>query len=771
MKADNGTAREQTQRTAQTVLHASRIESLLIDEAGISALTEGRPTDPFSLLGCHRSPQGLVIRSFHPGALAVDVLAYAAGRAEEEMVQLASLSRISEAGYFAGIIPARLTPARYLLRILWPDAEGKPGVLQYTEDPYAFPPLLSDLDLHLLAEGRHFRMSTCLGAQPMVIDGVTGTRFAVWAPNAIRVSVVGDFNGWDERRHPMRLRHDAGIWELFIPRVGPGTRYQYDLIGAQGERLPRKSDPVARRCELPPSTASIVAATEPFSWTDQAWMARRNARNHLHAPMSIYEVHAGSWRHLAASGHTDWHALADALIPYVRELGFTHIELLPVMEHPFGGSWGYQPLGLFAPTTRMGEPAAFAAFVDRCHAANIGVIVDWVPAHFPADAHGLARFDGTHLYEHQDPREGYHPDWNTLIYNLGRNEVRGFLINSALEWLERFHVDGLRVDAVSSMLYRDYSRRPGEWIPNIYGGRENLEAIAFLRQLNQIAAERCPGALIIAEESTAWPGVSAPAEQGGLGFHYKWNMGWMHDTLAYLRRDPIHRRYHHHDITFCLTYAFSENAVLPISHDEVVHGKGSLVNKMPGDTEQKLANLRAFLGLMWTHPGKKLLFMGCEFGQWQEWNHAGQLQWELLDDARHRGISQLVRDLNHVYVAEPALHTGDCDSRGFSWVIADDALQSVYAFLRLDVTGSQPPLLVVCNFTPVARHAYRVGVPSLPGTERWLEMLNTDSYLYGGCNQGNLGMVEVEAVASHDYFDSLSLTLPPLSTLILKPEN
>jgi 1,4-alpha-glucan branching enzyme len=769
LKSDHSTAEGQTTAIVHTLHQAKQIESLLADDAAVTALAQARLNDPFSLLGCHRTGEATLIRSFQPGALAVDVLAGEPGCNDENQPVLATLAKISEHGLFAGVLGNLPASGRYLLRILWPNEHGP---IQYTEDPYAFPALLSELDLHLLAEGRHFCMSSCLGAQPMVIDGVSGTRFAVWAPNAQRVSVVGDFNAWDPRRHAMRLRHDAGVWELFIPRVGAGARYQYDLIGASGEPLPRKADPMARRTETPPSTVSIAAEAAAFTWRDHEWMTKRSTRDHLRSPMSIYEVHASSWRKLVEAGRMDWQLLADALIPYVAGMGFTHIELLPVTEHPFGGSWGYQPLGLFAPTARLGEPAAFASFVDRCHLAGIGVIIDWVPAHFPADVHGMARFDGTALYEHHDPREGYHPDWNTLIYNVGRNEVRGFLINSALEWLERYHVDGLRVDAVSSMLYRDYSRKPGEWIPNIHGGRENLEAIAFLRQLNQVVAERFPGALVIAEESTAWPKVSAPTEQGGLGFQYKWNMGWMHDTLAYMGRDPVYRQHHHHDITFGLTYAFSENAILPISHDEVVHGKGSLLNKMPGDTVQKLANLRAFLGLMWTHPGKKLLFMGCELAQYREWNHDGFLQWDLLEHEGHRGVQNLVQDLNRLYVREPALHAGDCDGRGFSWVIADDHLQSVYAFLRHDVSGRTPPALVVCNFTPLTRHGYRIGVPaSAPAGPTWKEVLNTDSLLYGGCNQGDFGMVQSEDIASHGQPASLILTLPALSTLILQPEN
>ena len=771
MKADHSTVGEHAAAAAHALIQARQVESLLTDEAAIAALVQARLSDPFALLGRHRVDQGTAIRSFQPGALAVDVLAREPGRNDEDQPTLGSLAKISEHGLFSGVLSDLPASGRYLLRILWPDDRGQPGAIQYTEDPYTFPALLSDLDLHLLAEGRHFCMSSCLGAQPMVIDGISGTRFAVWAPNARRISVVGDFNAWDARRHPMRLRHDAGVWELFIPRVGSGSHYQYDLVGANGEPLPRKADPVARRTAAPPSTVSVVADAQAYAWSDREWMEKRGERNHLHAPMSIYEVHASSWRELGDAGCANWQRLADTLIPYVLDMGFTHIELMPVMEYPFGGSWGYQPLGLFAPTARMGEPAAFASFVDQCHLAGIGVIVDWVPAHFPTDAHGLARFDGTALYEHQDPREGYHPDWNTLIYNVGRNEVRGFLINSALEWLERYHVDGLRVDAVSSMLYRDYSRAPGQWIPNIHGGRENLEAIAFLRQLNQVVSERCPGALVIAEESTAWPGVSAPPEHGGLGFHYKWNMGWMHDTLSYISRDPVYRRHHHHDITFGLSYAFSENAILPISHDEVVHGKGSLLNKMPGNAQQKLANLRAFLGLMWAHPGKKLLFMGCELAQYREWHHDGFLQWELLENESHLGVQKLVQDLNRLYVSEPSLHVGDCDSGGFSWVVADDHLQSVYAFLRHDVSGKSGPVLVVCNFTPVARHGYRIGVPAIGVGENWKEILNTESLLYGGCNQGNLGTVQAQNIASHGQSASLVLTLPPLSTLILKSEN
>jgi 1,4-alpha-glucan branching enzyme len=733
------------------------------NDAGLSCRPLGdHLNDPFAVLGPHRVAGRIFIHTFQPGALSVEVLTHADGAYGSPV----PLQQVSADGLFAGAIAGFTElPAAgsYVLKITWPG-----GVHQITEDPYAFGLLLGELDLHLIAEGRHFELDRCLGAQPMMIAGVEGTRFAVWAPNACRVSVVGDFNGWDGRRHVMRARRGSGVWEIFIPRLLPGTCYKYEIVGADGVLLPHKADPVARATEAPPSTASVVAAATSFDWTDQDWMARRAGRQHSSAPISIYEVHAGSWQRIfeAENRSLNWHELADRLIPYVTQMGFTHIELLPVMEHPFGGSWGYQPLSQFAPSARLGSPDAFASFVNRCHAAGLGVILDWVPAHFPADAHGLARFDGTALYEYEDPREGFHQDWNTLIYNLGRKEVSGMLLASALYWVERFHIDGLRVDAVSSMLYRDYSRKPGEWLPNVHGGRENLEAIAFLRELNQVLAERCPGALCIAEESTAWPGVSAPAADGGLGFSCKWNMGWMHDTLRYVQTDPLFRRYHHDDVLFGLDYAFTERFVLPISHDEVVHGKGSLLNKMPGDLPQKFANLRAYLGFMWTHPGKKLLFMGCEFGQPKEWNHDASLQWELLDDPRHAGIQNLVRDLNRLYSSEPALHDGDCDANGFAWVVGDDRSNSVFAWLRSSVGGQNArQVLVVCNMTPVSHEAYRIGVPTTSG--RWDEILNTDSAFYGGTNRGNMGVVKVEAQASHGYASSIVLTLPPLSAIVL----
>jgi 1,4-alpha-glucan branching enzyme len=647
-----------------------------------------------------------------------------------------------------------------LLRIDWH------GVIQETEDPYSFGLVLGELDLYLVSQGAHWRLAERLGAAVDTVEGVEGVRFAVWAPNARRVSVIGEFNSWDGRRHPMRLRRDAGIWELFVPRLQAGELYKFEIVGAGGQLL-QKADPLARRTEAPPRTASVVASPEPYLWTDQDWIAARGARQGPKAPLAIYEVHAGSWLRPEndADAVLDWDGLASRLIPYAVGMGFTHLELMPIMEHPFGGSWGYQPLSQFAPSARYGKPEAFARFVDCCHAHGLGVILDWVPAHFPSDPHGLVEFDGAPLYEYADPREGFHPDWNTLIYNLGRIEVQGFLLASALHWLETFHVDGLRVDAVASMLYRDYSRRAGEWTPNVFGGRENLESIAFLKRLNQLVAERCPGAITLAEESTAWPGVTAPVSQGGLGFSYKWNMGWMHDTLAYFGKDPIYRSWEHDHITFGLIYAFSERFVLPLSHDEVVYGKGSLWRRAPGDEWRKRANLRACLGLMWTHPGKKLLFMGDEIGQRSEWNHDGEVEWRLLDDPGHAGLQRFVRDLNRLYGAEPALHQGDAEPWGFEWLVATDTANSVFAWLRRDRAGQ--PVLVALNMTPVVRTGYRIGAPA-PGV--WVEQLNSDGEAYGGGNVGNGGRAVAQDIPAHGQAWSLSLTLPPLAILVLKPQ-
>jgi len=723
-----------------------------LDPTLADALAHARLGDPFAVLGPHDGPHGRVVRAFLPGAERVELVAREGGR------RIGELSQNEPYGLFVGLAD---TAEAYRLRIQWP------GAAQETEDPYSFGLLLSDLDLYLFNEGRHFELAFALGARPMTIDGVAGVRFAVWAPNARAVSVVGDFNTWDARRHPMRLRQGAGVWELFVPRTGPGTRYKFAIVGPDGAHLPLKADPLARQTEAPPATASVVADCVPVPWGDEDWMAGRAERQRASAPIAIYEVHPGSWLRPAADDPTRfpcWDDLTERLVPYVKDLGFTHVEMLPVTEPPFTGSWGYQPLSLFAPSARFGPPEGFARFVDACHRAGIGVIIDWVPAHFPTDAHGLARFDGTALYEHLDPREGYHQDWNTYIYNLGRREVQGFLIASAIHWLEHYHVDGLRVDAVASMLYRDYSRAPGEWIPNIYGGRENLEAIGFLRHLNSVVPERCPGAITVAEESTAWPGVTRAAAEGGLGFDYKWNMGWMHDTLRYMREDPIHRSWHHNEMTFGLIYAFSERFVLPLSHDEVVHGKGSLIGKMPGDAWQRMANLRAYLGFMWTHPGKKLLFMGGEFAQEREWSHDRELDWRLLEDAAHRGVQRLVRDLNHLYLQERALHEYDAHPAGFRWVVSDDSTNSVFAYLRFGA-GDAPPVLAVCNMTPVPRPDYRIGVPQ---GGFWREVLNSDSEHYGGSGMGNGGGAQAEPVAAHGEEQSLSLLLPPLATVLFR---
>ena len=722
-----------------------------IDAAAIRDLVEGRSRDALAVLGPHPAGGGRIVRVLMPGATGIELL----GRDTGEVLK--RLDLVHPGGLFAGYLDHQ---GAYSLRITWPDA------VQETEDPYSFGLLLGDLDLHLIAEGTHYELGHVLGAHAMNVDGVSGVRFAVWAPSARRVSVVGDFNSWDGRRNPMRLRQEAGVWELFVPRLGPGDRYKYEIIGPHGELLPQKADPVARASEAAPGSASIVARSQPFRWTDAEWMDGRGARQSETAPISVYEVHAGSWLRLAEEDNRslDWMELADRLVPYVSGLGFTHIELMPIMEYPFGGSWGYQPLGLFAPTGRYGTPEDFAGFIDRCHEAGIGVILDWVPAHFPTDVFGLAQFDGTALYEHQDPREGFHQDWNTLIYNLGRNEVKGFLIASALHWLEHFHIDALRVDAVASMLYRDYSRKAGEWIPNQYGGRENLEAIEFFKHLNSIITSRCHGAITIAEESTAWPGVTKPVAEGGLGFMFKWNMGWMHDTLHYMEQNPIYRSYNHGSFTFGMVYAFSERFILPLSHDEVVHGKGSLIRKMPGDEWQKFANLRAYLAYMWAHPGKKLLFMGGEIAQDLEWNHDASISWHLLDNPRHAGMQRLVRDLNRVYAAETALHATDSDPAAFAWAVVDDSANSVFAMLRTSPDG-QSVILVASNMTPVPRINYRIGVPA---TGTWQEILNTDAGVYGGGDLGNGGAVQAQDVSSHGRAASLELLLPPLSTVLFR---
>jgi len=721
-----------------------------LDAEQARALARAAHDNPFAVLGPHDTPDGRVIRALLPGAAEVEVLRRSDGAV------LAPLESRAEYGLFEGLVQGR---DLYRFRIIWPDA------IQETEDPYSFGLLLGDIDLHLFNEGRHFELARCLGAQIMTIDGIAGVRFAVWAPNARRVAVVGDFNSWDRRRHPMRVRYGAGIWELFVPRVAPGSKYKFDIVGSDGTAVPLKADPVGRQTEMPPQTASVVPQPDDWSWHDSRWMAERAARQAVNAPITIYEVHLDSWLKPDQREQSAplWDFAIERLLPYLVDMKFTHVELLPITEHPFGGSWGYQPLGLFAPTARFGPPAALQRFVDALHCANIGIILDWVPAHFPTDPHGLARFDGTALYEHLDPREGFHLDWNTLIYNFGRREVQGFLIASALYWLQHFHVDGLRVDAVASMLYRDYSRKEGEWIPNVFGGRDNLEAIGFVRHLNAVVAERCPGAIMIAEESTAWPGVSRPISSGGLGFSYKWNMGWMHDTLNYISKDPIHRQYHHHDMTFGLLYAFSENFILPLSHDEVVYGKRSLIGKSPGDRWQRFANLRAYYGFMWGHPGKKLLFMGGEFAQEREWSHDRELDWPSLQEPMHAGVQRLIRDLNRLHASEPALHQRDCEPAGFQWTVGDDRANSVFSFLRY--AANNPPILVVSNMTPVPRYGYRIGVP-LDGT--WREIFNSDSEFYGGSNIGNQSQVLAQGFATHGQPYSVEIVLPPLATIYLR---
>lgn len=730
--------------------HASAVAT---GDWALQAILAADHHDPFGYLGMHRDARGIIVRVFIPGASDVALLDRESGDV------VAPFDRVHAEGVFIAR-PARAHAFAYKFRVT--DAHGT----RELEDPYRFPPVLTAFDLHLIAEGAHFDLYRKLGAHEATLEGVPGVIFSVWAPNARRVSVVGPFNDWDGRRHPMRAHYGAGIWEIFIPEISAGELYKYEIKSANGTVLPLKADPMALRAEHPPSTASIVGRLNDGP-PDEAWARKRAAHNARDSAISIYEVHLGSWRRAENGRPLSYSELADALVPYVQELGFTHIELMPVMEHPFDGSWGYQPLGLFAPTSRYGTPEEFRAFVRRCHDAGIGVILDWVPAHFPEDVHGLALFDGTHLYEHADERLGRHADWGSLIYNLGRREVANFLIANAIYWFEQFEIDGLRVDAVASLLYRDYSRRPGEWLPNRFGGREDLEAIEFLRRLNHAVLTRFPGAIMVAEESTAWPMVTRPPEIGGLGFSYKWNLGWMHDTLAYMSREPVHRKFHQNDLTFGLIYAFHENFVLPLSHDEVVHGKGSLIAKMPGDLWQKFANLRAYYAFMFSQPGKKLLFMGAEIAQDHEWDHRASLEWHLLQYPEHRGMQALIRDLNRLYRTRPGLHQRDCEPDGFSWIDCADCEASVLSYLR---RGAAPDrfVVVICNFTPVARHGYRLGVPA-GGTYR--EVLNTDSAHYGGSNVGNLGRLVTEPVPTHAQDHSVVLTLPPLAALYLELES
>ena len=721
-------------------------------KAAIAATIAGDQTDPFAVLGMHRgSDGGVSVRAFIPDAREIAVVA-----AHDGSVAL-TLDRIDEAGFFFGALPPPAEPFPYRLRVRWPDGENE------AYDPYAFPPVLGELDAYLIAEGSHAEPYHRLGAHVRRMQEVDGVAFAVWAPNASRVSVVGPFNGWDGRRHPMRLRIESGVWEIFIPGLAPGELYKYEIKDRRGNLLPLKADPYGFRSEHPPATASVVCNLDGYDWRDGEWLRKRPARNAFDAPISIYEVHLGSWRRGPDGGYLGYRELAAELVPYVRELGFTHIELLPVSEHPFDGSWGYQPIGLFAPTSRFGPPDDFRYFVDACHEAELGILLDWVPGHFPSDAHGLAWFDGTSLYEHADPRQGRHMDWGTLIYNYGRREVQNFLISNARFWIDRYHIDGLRVDAVASMLYLDYSRSAGQWVPNVHGGNENLEAIDFLKRMNEAVFGHGVGATTAAEESTSWPMVSRPTYIGGLGFGFKWNMGWMHDTLEYISRDPVHRRFHQDKLTFGLLYAFSENFILPLSHDEVVHGKRSLLGRMPGDRWQRFANLRAYYGFMFAHPGKKLLFMGGEIAQEREWSHDGQLDWHLLQQAEHAGVRRLIGDLNRIYCDFAALHQLDSAAEGFEWIDCIDAENSVIAFLRRARDGG-PFVIAVCNFTPVVRTGYRIGVPE---AGKYREILNTDAEHYGGSGVDNPEPLEAAPIEHHGRPASLELKLPPLATVML----
>ncbi len=716
-------------------------------DSDVAAIVSARHGDPFAVLGLHDAPADYALRAFVPHADRLSAI----GPGES----IFPLTRRDPAGFFEGSVPAKNGRCRYRLR-----AEN-PGGTWELDDPYGFGPVLGQMDDHLFVEGRHQKLHERLGSNPMTHEGVAGVHFAVWAPNAARVSVVGDWNDWDGRRHQMRKRVESGIWEIFAPGIAAGAIYKYEIVGSHGALLPLKADPLATEGELRPSTASVVRQGGEFEWTDGAYLESRAQVDRRREPMSIYEVHLGSWRRGESNRFLTYDELADQLVSYASDMGFTHLELMPVSEHPLDASWGYQPIGLFAPTRRFGDAAGFARFVDRAHAAGLGVIIDWVPAHFPVDVHGLANFDGTPLYEYADPRRGFHPDWNTAIYDFARREVSGFLVANALYWLERFHIDALRVDAVASMLYLDYSRKAGEWLPNWDGGNDNREAIDFLKHVNQVCYEHHPGAMTIAEESTAWPGVSAPTYAGGLGFGFKWNMGWMHDTLEFMSLDPIHRRWHYDRMTFGLLYAFSENFVLPLSHDEVVHGKKSIMGKMPGDEWQRFANARAYYGFMWGHPGKKLIFMGSEFGQTSEWNFNQSLDWHLLQYDLHRGVKDLIRDLNTVYRRTPALHSRDCEPEGFRWIVADDSANSVLAWARFGA-AEDPPVVVISNFTPVPRSNYRLGFPR-PG--RWRELLNTDADIYGGSNSGNLGGITAVGVGSHGLPASGEVFLPPIGTV------
>lgn len=733
--------------TRQNVASSARRPALpsFLTQADIEALEQARHADPFAVLGSHQNGRFRWISTMQPGA--VEVLALVDG-AEKVVPRLSG-------DVFAGPVAA----GPYRLKIRYAD-----GAEQQIDDPYEFGPKLSEFDQYLMGEGTHRQLWRALGAHVTEHEGHAGVHFAVWAPNAQRVSWVGEANLWDGRRHPMRRVGAAGAWEIFLPGLGEGTLYKFEVLGADGGVI-QKADPVGFGSQHPPEQASVVRDIGGYGWKDADWMAGRETRADRSAPISIYEVHLGSWRRRWEDGGRplSYKELAWELVEYVTYMGFTHIELMPISEFPFDGSWGYQPVGLYAPTIRFGPPHEFRNLIEAAHEAGLGVLLDWVPGHFPSDAHGLAQFDGTPLYEHADPREGFHQDWNTLIYNYGRTEVRNYLVSNALYWMEEYHLDGLRVDAVASMLYRDYSREDGQWVPNKDGGRENYEAIAFLKEMNVAVYGANAGIMTVAEESTSFPAVSQPVHAGGLGFGYKWNMGWMNDTLSYIQREPVHRQYHQDDLTFGIHYAFSENFILPISHDEVVHGKGSMLTKMPGPEAEKFANLRAYYGFMWTHPGKKLLFMGCEFAQPEEWNHEGELNWGASEQPAHAGMQRLVKDLNAVYRSTASLHVKDCDESGFQW-LSSDAAQSTIGFVRYGNEGDAP-VMVMCNFTPVSREGFQIGVPAMG---HWEEVLNTDSEAYGGGNIGNLGGCDAQAVPRDGQVASITLILPPLSTVILR---
>ncbi len=739
----------------------SNLWGTAVSREEVLSLIKAEHSDPFHILGMHpievQGASAIGVRAFLPEAAEAWVIAATDPETAYPM------EKVHPEGFFAAVFPRRKELFPYRLRL-----SDKQGSTREISDPYNFPPLLTDFDLHLFAEGTHYRSYEKLGAHLRDVNGTGGVHFAVWAPNAKRVSVIGDFNRWDGRRHPMRGRGSTGIWELFIPGLGEGVRYQFEVKSSLNGYQVTKVDPYAFSCEPPPGRASLVRELDNYPWKDDRWMAERARRNALDAPLAIYEVHLGSWMRVPEEGHRflTYRELAPRLSAYIKRMGFTHVEFLPVMEHPFSGSWGYQVTGYFSPTSRYGEPRDFMYLVDHLHQHGIGVILDWVPSNFPSDEHGLAFFDGTQLYEHADPRKGLHPDWNSSIFNYGRSEVSNFLVSNALFWLEKYHADGLRVDAVASMLYLDYSRKEGEWLPNTYGGRENLEAIAFLRRFNEQVYKSHPDVQTIAEDSTAWPMVSRPAYVGGLGFGLKWDMGWMHDTLEYMALDPVFRKHHHSKLTFRPLYAFTENFLLPLSHDEVVHGKGSLLAKMPGDAWQKFANLRLLLAYMYALPGKKLLFMGDEFGPWREWSHDESLDWHLALDQPHRSLQKLVEDLNRLYASESSLYEMDCYAGGFEWIDFSDWESSVISFLRRAKDPAQF-LLFVCNFTPVPRHGYRVGVPE---TGFYRELLNSDAALYGGSNAGNAGGVWAETTPWRGRACSVSLTLPPLAVIGLKLE-